>query len=216
MNIRVLIADDHPIVRDGLRYSIQRSEKKIEIVAEVSDGQEALQAARKHSVDVFILDIAMPRMNGLNTSRELIKKYPKAKIIILSLHDSRALVEEAMETGVRGYLTKETASRNVVEAICEVHAGRFYLSSDIAHYVVEKALGNTRKSRASKKAALTLQEKRILQLIAEGRTAKEIASELGRAVNTIHAHRKNLMAKLGIHKGTDLVRFAIKEKIAKL
>jgi two-component system, NarL family, response regulator NreC len=216
MSISVLIADDHPLVRDGLRFSIQRSGKRIDIVGEAADGLEVLRIAKKHRIDVFILDITMPRLNGLDTARELIKKHPGAKIIILSLHDSRALVAEVIEVGVRGYLTKEAAGSNVVEAICEVYAGNFYLSPDITHFIVEKALAGTRRIRAARKAILTAQERKVLQLIAEGRTAKEIASELECAVNTIHAHRKSLMAKLDIHKGIDLVHFAIKEGIAKL
>jgi DNA-binding NarL/FixJ family response regulator len=216
VNITVLIADDHPLVRDGLRFSIQRSGKNIEVVGEAADGLEVLQIARMHPIDVFVLDITMPRLNGLDTARELIKRYPAAKTIILSIHDSRSLVEEAMAAGVYGYLTKETASRNVVDAICEVYAGHYYLSPDVAHFMVEKALTTGRETHTVRKSVLTTQEKKVLQLIAEGRSAKEIASELGSAVNTIHAHRKRLMNKLGIHKGTDLVRFAIKEGIAKL
>jgi DNA-binding NarL/FixJ family response regulator len=216
MSITVLIADDHPLVRDGLRLSIQRSGKDIIIAGEAADGLEVLKIARKHHIDVFVLDITMPRLNGLDAARELIKRYPAAKIIILSLHDSRALVEEAMAAGVYGYLTKETVGRNVAEAICEVHAGHFFLSPDVVHFMVEKALAKGRKIDVVRKSVLTMQERKVLQLIAEGRTAKEIASELGCAVNTIHAHRRSLMSKLDIHKGTDLVRFAIKEGIAKL
>lgn len=215
-NISVLIADDHPLVREGLRFSIQRSGQPIEIVCEVADGREVLQAAKKGSIDVFLLDITMPRLNGLDAARELLNKNKNAKIILLSFNSSRAFVEEAVEVGVRGYLTKETASRNVVEAISEVHAGRFYLSPDIAGYMMEKAAVRGHRKTNSRKADLTRQERKVLQLIAEGKTAKEIASELELAVNTVHAHRKNLMAKIGIHKGTDLVRFAIREGIAKL
>jgi two-component system, NarL family, response regulator NreC len=199
-----------------LRFSIERSGKNIEVVAEASDGLEILKIAAKQRVDVFIIDITMPRLNGLDAARELIKRNSDAKVIILSLHDSRAFVEEALETGARGYLTKEAASRNVVEAIDEVHAGHFYLSPGVTHFMVEKALDREGKKQVARRAGLTLQERKVLQLIAEGRTNKEIASELGRALNTVHAHRKNLMAKLDIHKETDLVRFAVKEGIAKL
>ncbi len=216
MRISVLIADDHPLVRNGLRFSIQSSGKPIEIVGEAADGLEALQIARRHPADVFILDISMPRLNGLDTAHELIRQYPSAKAIILSIHDSCSFVEQAMEIGARGYLTKETASRNIVEAICEVYAGHFYFSLDIAHFIVEKALAGYKEGHAARKPTLTIQERKVLQLIVEGRTAKEIASELGCASNTIHAHRKNLMTKLGIHKSIDLVRFAIREGIVQL
>jgi DNA-binding NarL/FixJ family response regulator len=216
LSISVLIADDHPLVRDGLRLSIQRNGNKIEIVGEAADGLEVLQIAKNHLVDVFILDITMPRLNGLDTARELIKRQQSAKVIILSIHDSRFFLESAIEIGVYGYLSKWTASSKVAEAVCEVQAGRFYFSPDIAHFVMEKALGGLPKSRSLQMTGLTIQERKVLQLIAEGRTSKEAASELGCATNTIHAHRRNLMTKLDIHKGTELVRFAVKEGIVKL
>jgi DNA-binding NarL/FixJ family response regulator len=217
MSIRVLIADDHPIVRDGLRLSLERGGRDVVVVGEAADGVEVLELAKICSVDVFILDITMPRLNGLDTARELIKRRRTARIIILSLHDSCALVEEAMAVGARGYLTKETASRNVTEAVCEVYAGRLYLSPEIAHIMVERRERGSGKGRVMEPVpALTAGERRVLQLIAEGRTAKEIAADLGRAIDTIRTHRKNLMAKLGIHKQTDLVRHAVKEGIAKL
>jgi DNA-binding NarL/FixJ family response regulator len=217
MSIRVLIADDHPIVRDGLRLSLERSGRDVKVVGEAADGVEVLELAKIRRVDVFILDITMPRLNGLDTARELLKRRRTARIIILSLHDSRALVEEAMAVGARGYLTKETASRNVTEAVCEVYAGHFYLSPEIVHLVVERREPRgQRKGTIEPLPALTACERRVLQLIAEGRTTKEIATDLGRAVDTIRTHRKNLMAKLKIHKETDLVRFAVKEGISKL
>jgi two-component system, NarL family, nitrate/nitrite response regulator NarL len=211
-----MIADDHPLVRDGLRLCIQRNGNKIEIVGEAADGLEVLQLAKSLLVDVFILDITMPSLNGLDAARELIRQRQNAKVIILSINHSRDFLESAIEIGVRGYLTKETASRKIVEAVCEVHAGRFYFSPDIAHYVVEKALVGATKSRFLQMASLTVQERKVLQLIAEGWTAKEVALELGCAANTIHSHRRNLMTKLNIHKGTELARFAVKEGIAKL
>ncbi len=216
MSICVLIADDHPLVRDGLRLSIERSGKNIQIAAEAADGLEVLQMAPIQPIDIFILDITMPRLNGIDVVRELIRKNPAAKIIMLSLHNSKAFVEKAIEAGAKGYLTKESASRKIVEAICEVHAGHFYLSPDVSGLVVQKALGSIRGTRPAAKSVLTAQERKVLQLIAESRTTKEIACELGLAVNTIHSHRKNLMNKLNIHKETELVRFALREGIAKL
>jgi DNA-binding NarL/FixJ family response regulator len=217
VKIRVLIADDHPLVRDGLRFSIERSGGDIEIVAEAADGFSAVKAAKEHSPDVFVLDITMPRMNGLETAREILRGDPAAKIIILSLHDTRAFVEDALELGARGYLTKDTASRHIIEALKEVQAGRFYLSPQIAHILVEKGIRRTKARRSGRRAAaLTGQERKILQLIAEGRTGKEIAAALEIAPNTVHAHRTNLMTKLGLHKQTDLVRLAIKEGWVKL
>jgi DNA-binding NarL/FixJ family response regulator len=216
MKIRILVADDHPLVRDGLRFSIERSGEDVEIVAEAEDGFGAIKAAKEHAPDVFVLDITMPRMNGLETARELLRDDPAAKIIILSLHDTRAFVEDALELGARGYLTKDSASRHIIEAVQEVHAGRFYLSPQIAHILVERAIQRTKVPRSGRRAAaLTARERKVLQLIAEGRTGKEIAVELGIAPNTVHVHRTNLMTKLGLHKQTDLARFAVKEGLAK-
>jgi two-component system, NarL family, response regulator NreC len=218
MSIRVVIADDHPVVRDGLRLAIERSGKDIVIVGEASDGMAFLEMARTKPSDVFILDITMPKMNGIETARELLRKFPGAKIIVMSLHDTRAMVEAALEIGVRGYLTKETATRNVVDAVTAVQAGGYYFSPAIAHYLVEAGpMGKKglRKPRAAT-VMLTGQERKVLQLVAEGRSSKEVASELGLSFNTVHAHRSHLMAKLSLHKQSDLVHYAIKAGIAKL
>jgi len=216
--IRVIIADDHPVVRDGLRLTIERSGQDIVVVGEASDGMEALKMARTRRADVFILDITMPNLNGIETARELLKRSPAAKVIMLSLHDTKAMVEEALAAGARGYLTKEMATRNVVEAVTEVHAGRYYLCPRIAHFVVEAGLMGKKgmRKRGAAPVALTGQERKVLQLIAEGHSNKEVAALLDRSVNTIHAHRNRVMAKLSIHKQAELVHYAIKAGLAKL
>jgi len=190
----------------------------IVVVGEASDGMEVLKMAATSRADVIILDITMPNMNGIETARELLKRSPAAKVIMLSLHDTKAMVEEALAAGARGYLTKETATRTVVEAVIEVHAGRRYLCPRIAHFVVEAGPMGKRGSRqrGAATAELTGQERNVLQLIAEGHTNKKIAARLDVSVNTIHAHRNSVMAKLNIHKQADLVRYAIKAGIAKL
>lgn len=218
MSIRVFIADDHPVVRDGLRMTIEHSGKDIAVVAEAADGMEVLKLARNTPVDVFILDITMPNLNGIETARELCKISPRARIIMLSLHDTRTMVEEALATGAQGYLTKETATRNVVKAVTEVHAGRFYLCPRVARFMDAATLAAPKPRRlpGAITPALTGQEKRVLQLIAEGCSNKEVAALLDLSVNTVHVHRTNLMAKLNLHKQADLVRYAIKAGIAKL
>jgi DNA-binding NarL/FixJ family response regulator len=216
MPIKVLIADDHPVVRDGLRFSIERSKADIQVVAEAANGTEVLEKANTVSVDVYILDITMPEMNGIETARELLRRKSAAKVIMLSFLSSRTMVEQALAVGARGYLTKETATRNVVEAVREVYAGRSFLSPDIANLVVDGYAGRmSRKPRAARGAILTAQERKVLQLIAEGLSTKEVAAKLKRSTNTIHTHRNKLMAKLGLHKSSDLVRYAIREGIAK-
>jgi DNA-binding NarL/FixJ family response regulator len=218
MSIRVVIADDHPVVRDGLRLAIERSGKDIAIIGEASDGMEALEIARKKPADVFILDITMPKLNGIETTRELLRRSPGAKIIVLSLHDTKDIVEEAFSAGARGFLTKETVTRNVVDAVTEVHAGRYYLCPAIAHFVVEASLlrKESARERGAAPAALTGQERKVLQLIGEGGNTREIAAMLGLSVNTIHAHRNRIMAKMNIHTQAGLIRYAIKAGIAKL
>ncbi len=217
MSIRVLIADDHPVVRDGLRFSIERGDSGIEVVAEAASGLEVLKQAEGSPVDVYILDITMPELNGIETARELVRRQASAKIIMLSFHNSRAMVEQALASGARGYLTKETATRNVVEAVCQVAAGRGFLSPDVAHLILDDDAGRARRDRTSLGGApLTAQERKILQLIAEGLSTREIAVKLDRSENTIHAHRNRLMAKLGLRKSADLVRYAVREGIAKL
>lgn len=218
MSIRVLIADDHPVVRDGLRFTIERSGKDITVVGEASDGMEVLKLARTNLADVFILDITMPNLNGIETAREVLKRFPTAKVIMLSLHDAKSMVEEALAVGARGYLTKELATRNVVEALTEVYAGRYFFCPRVARFVAEVGLMGKKNTRMRGVApvAITRQEKKVLQCIAEGHSNKEIAALLGLSPNTVHAHRNNAMAKLGIHKHADLVRFAIREGMAKL
>lgn len=217
MTIRVLIADDHPVVRDGLRFSLERGDRNIEVVAEAANGMEVLKFAEDSSAHVFILDITMPELNGIETARELVRRRPDSGIIILSFHSSRAMVEQALAAGARGYLTKETATRNVVEAVCQVCAGHSFLSPDVAHLVVEEdALLAHRVAAVGRGALLSPREKCVLQLIAEGLSTREIALKLNRSENTIHAHRNRLMAKLGLRKTADLVRYAVREGIAKL
>jgi DNA-binding NarL/FixJ family response regulator len=194
--------------------TIERSGEAIVVVGEASDGMEVLKTSRTRPADVFILDITMPNLNGIETARELLKRAPAAKVIILSLHSTKAMVEESLAVGARGYLTKEMATRNVTE----VHAGRYYLCPMVAHFVVEAGFVGKEGSRQRGAApfGLTGQERKVLQLITEGHSNKEIADLLDLSANTIHAHRNSVMAKLNLHKQADLVHYAIKAGIAKL
>lgn len=217
MSIKLLLADDHPVVREGIRFAIERAADDIEIVSEASNGKEVLEFARKNPVDVYILDISMPILNGIETTVKLIKMNPNNRIIILSIHDSRSFVEKALYCGARGYLLKVNAVDDVIHAIHEVHRGRFFLSSSISKYIVNGFLSDLHKREINENLVhLTEREREVLQLIAEGFTNKEIASNLNLALNTVHVHRKNIMQKLDIHKHAGLIRYAIKEGIIKL
>lgn len=217
MRIKVLLADDHPLVRYGLKSAIERNCKDIKVVGEASNGKEVLELAKEKHVDVYILDISMPILNGIETVLRLKEIDPKSKAIILSIHDKRIFVEKALESGARGYLLKESATEEVIRAIREVYMGRFYLSPAISSFVVNGFLGKIHGPPISEKIVkLTKREREILQLIAEGFTNKEIAGKLNLSLYTVHVHRRNIMQKLNIHKHADLVRYAIKEGISKL
>lgn len=184
---------------------------------EASNGVEVLEFTKKNLVDIYILDIFMPILNGLETAARLIKIDQASKIIILSIHDGRNLLEKALKTGARAYIMKESATEEVISAIREVHVGRFFLSSAISKYAVDGFLGKSEGYKEQRKAmSLTGREVEILQLIAEGFLNKEIALRLNLSLNMVHVPRKNIMHKLDIHKQADLIRYAIKEGIAKL
>lgn len=218
MSIRVLVADDHPVVRDGLRAAIQSAAAGlIEVVAEASNGNEVLDLAEKARIDVFVLDISMPVLNGIETAARLLRKDPAARVIILSVHDSRMFVEKALRVGARGYVLKESSTGEIVKAIREVYEGRSFLSPAVTQYIIDGFISKAHDAgKAPSVVTLTSREREILQLLAEGFSAKDIAARLSLSLNTVHVHKKNIMHKLDMHRQADLVRFAIKEGISKL
>lgn len=217
MSIKIFIADDHPVVRDGIKYIIDKKGEDIKIVGEASNGKEVLEFANKNLVDIYILDISMPILNGIETTHSLIKMDEKNKIIILSTHDSRTFVEKALKSGARGYILKESATEEIIHGVHEVYRGRFFLSPAISKFVVDGFLGNLPDHNKYKRAFdLTKKEREILQLIGEGFTDKEISQKFNLSLYTVHVHRKNIMRKLDIHKQAGLIRYAIKEGISKL
>jgi len=217
MSIKILIADDHPIVIAGLRAIIAKTAEDIKIMGEASNGKEVLEIAKHYPADVYILDISMPILNGIETASRLIKINPRSKIIILSIHDSSAFVEKAFESGAKGYILKESATEDIVSAIHQVYLGKCFLSPSISKIMVNVFFGRRKnRDRTKSVAILTKKEMDILQLIGEGSTAKEIAQNLNISLNTVQVHRKNIMKKLDIHESANLIRYAIKEGISKL
>ena len=216
MGIQIIIADDHTVVRDGIRAILEHRAKDITIVGEASNGKELLDIAKAKPAEVYIIDISMPVLNGVETARRLIKAEPKSKIIMLSMHDDSMSVEKSLKAGARGFIVKVSSSDEIIQAIREVHAGRFYLCSKVSKCVVQGFLGQTNPGPSSSKVDLTPKEREILQLIAEGYSSKDIASEFGLSLNTVHVHRNNIMRKLDIHKQADLIRYALKEGITHL
>ncbi|MDD5208737.1 MAG: response regulator transcription factor [Elusimicrobiales bacterium] len=217
MPIKVIIADDHSLVMEGLKLLLEKNARDIIITGEVPSGKKLLELARKKPADVYLLDIAMPGLNGIDTAARLLRSEKDAKIIFLSMYDDKPTVTKAMKTGAKGYLLKECAADEVIKAVREVHKGGHYLSPALHGFMTETLQG--RAADASEPAPagqLTSKEREIVQLIAEGLANKQIARELKISANTVHAHRNNIARKLNIHKQTDLVRYAVREKLVKL
>ncbi len=212
---KIVLADDHAIVRTGVRTVLERLGKDMQVVAELSNGKELVDYAKDHPDDIYVVDISMPVMNGIEAVEQLIKFHPEAKVIMLSMYDDRISVEKSLKAGAKGFIVKVSAADEIVSAIEEICAGRFYLCNKVSKYIVQGFLGKT-SSRKRDGTGLTPKEKEVLQLIAEGYSSKQIAKSFNLSLNTIHVHRNNIMKKLGIHKQTELVRFAIKEGIAQL
>jgi two-component system response regulator NreC len=204
VGLNVLLADDHVLVRQGLRSLLDR--EKIQVIAEASDGQEVIRLAEAHHPDVAVLDISMPILNGIDAARELARSCPKTKVILLTQHEEEQYLHEALESGVRGYVLKSQVVNDLVQAIRQVSRGGFYLSPGVSQAVVEAY--RSRSERPSD--PLSIRERQVLQLIAEGKSTKDVASLLGISVKTAESHRSRLMKKLDIHETASLVRYAVR------
>jgi DNA-binding NarL/FixJ family response regulator len=214
MDIKVILVDDHDVVRAGIRAIVNKLGEGISIVGEASNGRELLGLDQKVKADIFIMDIAMPDINGLETAEKLLKRNPNSKIIILSMYNERNLVERAIRRGVRGYVLKENATEEIVRAIQEVHKGRYYLSPGVSGIVVKGFIAKGSNDGSDEaENRLTARQREVLRLICEGYTEKEIARRLGLSAYTVHAHKANIMETLGIHTKAGLIRYAIKEGI---
>jgi len=206
--IRVLLADDHVLVREGLRALLAK-EADIQVVAEAGDGREAIRSAGETRPDVAALDLSMPLLNGLEAARQMAAWDRPPRVILLTVHAEDRYVLEAIRAGVRGYVLKKQAAADLVRAIREVSGGGVYLSPGISAAVVEAV----RSPQAPTEEPLTAREREVLQLVAEGKTTKEIAVLLGISVKTADAHRTRLMQKLDIHDIAGLTRYAIRQGI---
>ena len=204
MPIRLLLADDHILVRQGFKALLER--EGFQVVAEASNGHEAVHLAAKERPDVAIVDITMPLLNGLDASREVQKSSPKTKIVLLTQHDEDPYVTEALRAGVKGYVLKNQAATDLVQAIHQVCRNGLYLSASISRALVEAF---TTKAEIPAEP-LTDRERQVVQLIGEGKSTREIAALLGISPKTAESHRARLMQKLDIHETASLVRYAIR------
>jgi DNA-binding NarL/FixJ family response regulator len=209
MTIQVLLADDHKIVRDGLRVLIERCHD-MQVIAEAEDGRKALQLARKHKPDVVIMDISMPDLNGIDATRQILEEVPGAKVIALSMHSDKQFVDGMLRAGAVGYLLKDCAADELIQCIRIVLSGRICLSPGITGFLVDEYLHPTRDEVLAPRTELSVREREVLQLIAEGRSTKDIANSLHISIKTVETHRKNIMEKANLHSVAELTKYAIR------
>ena len=204
MPSRILLADDHLIVRQGLKALLEH--EGFAVVAEVGDGQEAVRVSRERRPDVVVLDFAMPLLNGLGAAREILRACSRTKAILLTMHTEDHYVLEALRAGVKGYVVKTQAAADLVRAIHEVQRGMVYLSPGVSQTVVQAYLTKS----DIPPDPLSPREREVLQLIAEGKTTKEVAGLLGISFKTAESHRMRIMRKVDVHETAGLVRYAVR------
>jgi DNA-binding NarL/FixJ family response regulator len=204
MSTQLILADDHVLVREGCRSLLERG--GMDVVGEASDGYEAVRLAQTLQPDIAVLDVSMPLLNGLDTARQVRHVSPRTKIILLTIHEEAQYVLQALHVGIRGYVLKRQSAADLTEAIREVLGGALYLSPGVSRAVVQAYL----QKSDNPTDALTARERQVLQLIAEGKSTKEVAAVLVISVKTAETHRTRLMQKLEIHETAGLVRYAIR------
>jgi DNA-binding NarL/FixJ family response regulator len=211
--IRILIADDHPLMRKGLRISIEE-DAGLKVVAEAADGEEALAHLEKHRPDIVVLDIEMPKLDGMGVAREAARRGLDVKVIFLTLHMDEDLFQEAVELGCKGYILKDSAALEIVAGVRAVASGRPYYSSALTAQMIDRRSAPGKRSQANLTAQLTPTERRIMQLIASGKSSKEIGEELSIHYRTVENHRTNISRKFALEgEGANaLLRFALQNK----
>lgn len=215
MKIRVLLADDHKLFRDGLRTMLS-GQKNIEVVGDAVDGMMALEMAGKLKPDIILMDISMPGLNGIEATRRIGTEYPDIWVIILSMHSERRFVVESLKAGARGYFLKDSAIEELIRAIETVKSGQVFLSSQITDFVVKDYMRLSDTKEVSAYSLLSGREREVLQLLAEGKSTREIAEKLFVSVKTVETHRKQIMNKLDIRSIAELTKYAIREGLTDL
>jgi len=211
--VRILLADDHNILRDGMRLLLER-QPGFSVVGEAADGREIVQLTQAHSPDVVVMDIAMPNMNGIEATRRIVEKFPKTGVVILSMHYDESYVIRSLKAGARAYLLKDAMKAELIAAIRAVAEGRSFFSPRISRILQEdyvEALG--RKGSDDTYDLLTEREREILQLVAEGKTNKEIANSLNVSLYTVDTHRTHILQKLNLHSVPEVILYAVRKGI---
>ena len=210
MKTRILLVDDHKILRDGI-CSLVKGYDNMEVVGEAADGRSAIRLVQELNPDVVIMDISMPDLNGIDATRKIIADYPNVKIIALSMHYDKQFVSEIFKAGASGYLIKDSAFDELEHAVRIVMDGKTYINPQIASLVVESLVSQSSTSGHQAFSLLTEREREVLQLIAEGKSTKQIAVDLNVSSKTVESHRRQVMGKLNIHNVAELTKYAIRE-----
>lgn len=213
--IRILIADDHTLLRNGIRALLE-DEQDIAIVGEAEDGREAVKLAGQLKPNVVLMDIAMPLLNGLEATRQIKREYPEISVLVLTMYDHEEYYRQMLEVGASGYIIKRAAASELVAAIRAVNNGEAVLSPAITRLLLEDYLSRDARKAENEANTLSSREREVLQLIAEGKTSREIAEILNLSVKTVQSHRTSLMQKLDLHDRGDLIKYAIQKKIIEL
>jgi DNA-binding NarL/FixJ family response regulator len=212
--VRIMVADDHDIVRHGLRTLLE-TRQGWEVIGEASDGRQAVDMAKRLKPDVVVLDISMPELNGLEAARQILHEVPRTEVLILTMHRSEQVVRELLQAGARGYLLKNDAARELVAAVEALSQHQPFFTSEVSEIVLQgfRRPAVVTDQSQTPSARLTARERQIVQLLAEGKSNKEVASALGISVKTAETHRTNIMNKLNLHSLSELVRYAVRNNM---
>ena len=211
--IRILLADDHTVMRSGLRALLER-QPGFCVVAEAADGYEAVKMAEEHAPQVGVVDVAMPKLNGIDAVRQITAKHPEIAVVILSMHADESYVLRALKAGARGYLLKDSAEADLIGAIKAVHEGKAFFSPAISKLLAEDYLRQLRQRAVEDSYdLLTARERQVLQLLAEGRSNKEVANELHLSLYTVETHRANILQKLNLRGIPELILYAVRKGV---
>ena len=211
--IRILLADDHTVMRKGLRMLLENQEG-FTVVADASDGRETVALAKKHTPDVIVMDVAMPTLNGIEAARQISAKHPEIAIVFLSMHSDEAYVLKALKAGARAYLLKDSAEYDLLNAIKAVSEGKAFFSPAISKMLVEDYMLQMRERQVEDSyELLTAREREILQLLAEGKSNKEVANSVNLSLYTVETHRSNIFQKLNLHSIAELILYAVRKGV---
>jgi DNA-binding NarL/FixJ family response regulator len=212
MSLRILVVDDHAVVRRGVR-SLLESQEGWEVCGEATTGRDAVEQSRRLRPHVVVMDLSLPELNGLDATRQILKDAPETEVLVLTMHQSEELARDVLQAGARGYVLKSDADENLIAAVDNLRQHKPFLTATVTEFVLDGYIRRDGADEDAARGAVTAREREIIQLIAEGKSNKKAASALGISVKTIEAHRANIMRKLHLRSVSDLVRYAIRNKI---